>query len=101
MADSEKIKAEGEKAARLLIAQAEAEATQMHAEATARGLRAVAEAIQAPGGKNSMTQSLAEQYVAQLGEMSKQSKMIIVPDKPNDVSGVVATALSIGSSITG
>ena len=48
-----------------------------------------------------MSQRIAEQYVGQLGLMARESNMIIVPDKPNDLSGVVATALSIGDSIKG
>jgi len=38
-------------------------------------------------------------YVSNLSTMSQNSNMIIVPDKPNDIAGVVATALSIGNTI--
>ena len=34
----------------------------------------------------------------QLAEMAKQANMIIVPDKPNDISGVLATAMAVGQS---
>ena len=42
-----------------------------------------------------MVQQLAEKYVGELAEMAKQSKLVIVPDRPNDVSGVLATAMGV------
>jgi len=59
----------------------------------------IAAVVDTPGGSAAMVQHLAEQYVIQLPEMAKNTKMIIVPDKPNDVSGVVSTALSLTSGI--
>ena len=32
--------------------------------------------------------------------MAQSSKLVIVPDKPNDVSGVLTTALRLSSEIT-
>lgn len=78
-----------------LLAEAHAGSTRMHAEATADGLKAIAAALQSPGGKEAMVQRLAEKYVSELGEMAKQSNMVIVPDKPNDIAGVVATAMGV------
>jgi hypothetical protein len=42
-----------------------------------------------------MVQRLAEKYVGELSEMAKHSNLVIVPDKPNDLSGVLTTALGI------
>ena len=42
-----------------------------------------------------MTQRLADKYVSELAEMAKQSNLVIVPDRPNDISGVVATAMGM------
>ena len=42
-----------------------------------------------------MVQNIAEKYVGELAEMAKQSKLVIVPDRPNDVSGVLATAMGV------
>ena len=42
-----------------------------------------------------MVQQLAEKYVGELAEMAKQSKLVIVPDRPSDVSGVLATAMGV------
>jgi len=78
-----------------LLAEAQAGATRAHAEATADGLRAVALAAGSPGGREAITQQLAEKYVGELAEMAKQSKLVIVPDRPNDVSSVLATAMGV------
>ena len=82
------MRAEGAKAALALRAEGEAE-----------GIRAVAMAIKTDGGSQAMSQRIAEQYVVNLGEMSKHAKTIIVPDRPNDLAGVVTTALGVGDSI--
>ena len=42
-----------------------------------------------------MVQRLADKYVSELAEMAKQSNLVIVPDRPNDISGVVATAMGM------
>jgi regulator of protease activity HflC (stomatin/prohibitin superfamily) len=78
-----------------MLAEAQAESTRLSAAATADGLRAVAAAIGEPGGPDAVVQRLAERYVSELAEMAKSSNMIIVPDKPNDIAGVVATALGM------
>ena len=46
-----------------------------------------------------MVQRLAEKYVAELAEMAKQSNMVIVPDRPNDLAGVVATAMGMYANV--
>merc|ERR1719364_157071 len=78
-----------------LLAEANAASTRMAAEATADGLRANAEAVSEEGGKDAMVQRLADKYVSELAEMAKQSNLVIVPDRPNDISGVVATAMGM------
>jgi len=94
-AESIRLRAVAEAESVKLLAQAEAERTRMHAAATADGLRQVAEALNTEGGQEAMVQRLAERYVGELAEMAKNSQMVIVPDRPNDVSGVLATALGV------
>ena len=96
-AESERIRAEGAKSAKLLLAQAEAEEIRLHAEARAAGSKSVSEALAAPGGQAAMVQNIAEKYVGELASMARESNMIIVPDKPNDVSSVLSTAMAIGA----
>ena len=50
-------------------------------------------------GKNAAKMGRLTQYVVNLGEMSKHANTIIVPDRPNDLAGVVTTALGVGDSI--
>ena len=46
-----------------------------------------------------MVQRLAEQYIDNIGDMAKNAKLIIVPDKPNDISSVLTTALGVGGQV--
>merc|ERR1712100_433220 len=99
MGEAVRIKAESDKLAEILQGEGAAERTRMHAQATSEGLEAVGKVIEQPGGKQAMVQRLAEQYVTELPEMAKASKMMIVPNQPTDVSSVVATALSMTQAI--
>ena len=38
---------------------------------------------------------VAGRYVGELAEMAKSSSMVIVPEKPTDLSGVIASAMGI------
>jgi len=96
-----RIQAEAEKKSEILRGEGAAERTRLHANATSEGLEAVGRVVEQPGGREAMVQRLAEQYVTELPEMAKASKMMIVPDRPTDVSGVVATALSMTQAIGG
>jgi len=97
-AEAIRLRATAEAESIRLIAEAQAVSTRIHAEATADSLRAVGSAIDLPGGRDAMTQRLAEKYVGEMAEMAKQANMIIVPDKPNDISGVIATAMAVGQA---
>ena len=44
-------------------------------------------------------QRLAEQYTISISNMAKDSNVIIVPDKPSDVSSVMASAFAVGSNL--
>lgn len=98
-AEAIRVKASAEAESIRLLADANAMSTRVAAEATADGLRSIAKAIAADGGDQAMVQQLAERYVSELAEMAKNTNMIVVPDKPNDISGVVATALSMYKTI--
>ena len=98
-AESIRVRAQAEAESIRLLAEANAVSTRVSAEATADGLRALAAAIATEGGKEAMVQQLAQKYVAELADMAKSSNMVIVPDKPNDLAGVIATAMGIHGSI--
>ena len=95
-AEAIRLKATAQAESIRLIAEAEAVSTRIHAEATAAGLVAVSSALEGPGGRDAMVQRLAEKYVGELAEMAKHANLVVVPDKPNDINGVLATAMAVG-----
>mmetsp|Transcript_121010 Transcript_121010/g.214055 ORF Transcript_121010/g.214055 Transcript_121010/m.214055 type:complete len:344 (-) Transcript_121010:89-1120(-) len=94
-AESIKLRAQAEADSIRMLAEAQAASTRMNAEATADAFREIGEALAKPGGQDAMVQRLAEKYVDELANMAKHSQMVIVPDKPNDLAGVIATAMGI------
>jgi len=75
--------AEGAAAAILAIAQA-----------TAQGLRKVAETIQMPGGQEAVQLRVAEQYITKFGELAKASNTLILPATVSDVGSMIAVAMN-------
>ena len=75
--------AEGAAAAILAIAQA-----------TAEGLRKVAETIQVPGGQEAVQLRVAEQYITKFGELAKTTNTLILPASVSDVGSMIALAMS-------
>jgi len=93
------IAAEAERDAALLRAEGAKQSEIRKAEGEAEGIRLVGEALASESGSAAAQQRLAEQYVAKFSEMARESNLIIVPDKPNDITGVIASAMSVGNSI--
>jgi regulator of protease activity HflC (stomatin/prohibitin superfamily) len=75
--------AEGAAAAILAIAQA-----------TAEGLRKVAETIQVPGGQEAVQLRVAEQYIGKFGELAKTTNTLILPASVSDVGSMIALAMN-------
>lgn len=75
--------AEGAAAAILAIAQA-----------TAEGLRRVAETIQVPGGQEAVQLRVAEQYIGKFGELAKAANTLILPATVSDVGSMIALAMN-------
>lgn len=75
--------AEGAAAAILAIAQA-----------TAEGLRRVAETIQVPGGQEAVQLRVAEQYIGKFGELAKTTNTLILPATVSDVGSMIALAMN-------
>jgi len=65
------------------------------ADATAEGIRKVAEAIQAPGGFQAVQLRVAEQYITEFGKLAKQNNTVILPANLADVSSIIATAMNV------
>lgn len=64
------------------------------AQATAEGLRKVAETIQVPGGKEAVQLRVAEQYITKFGELAKTTNTLILPATVSDVGSMIALAMS-------
>jgi regulator of protease activity HflC (stomatin/prohibitin superfamily) len=76
-------------------AEGRAAAIRAVASATAQGIREVAVATQMPGGMEAVQLRVAEQYVAQFGEIAKKSSTVVVPANVSDVAGMIATAMKV------
>ena len=67
----------------------------MIAEATAAGVRAVADAIGDKGGMDAANLKVAQQYVEAFANLAKTNNTLILPTNVADVAGVVATAMTV------
>lgn len=97
---------EGEKAQVVLTSEAaytdqvnrargEAEAILFVADATAKGIDIVAEAIKRDGGPDAVSLRVAEQYVEAFGKLVQKSNTIVLPANLASPSGFIAQALTI------
>lgn len=80
-------------------AQGQSEAIKLVANATAEGIKKVAESIETAGGKDAVSLRVAEQYVEAFKSLAKESNTVIVPANTNDISGSIAQALTIFDSL--
>ncbi|NNE93397.1 MAG: paraslipin [Verrucomicrobiales bacterium] len=71
-------------------AEGKAREIQMLAEATAEGIRRIADAIESPGGQDAVNLRIAEQYVDQFGNLAKENNTLIIPNNLADIGGTVA-----------
>ncbi|HSQ79656.1 MAG TPA: stomatin-like protein [Casimicrobiaceae bacterium] len=88
-------KSEGEKQAEINNAQGQAAAILAIAEANSKAIRQVAEAMAAPGGMGAVNLKVAEQYIAQFGNLAKTTNTLILPTNVADVAGLIATAMAV------
>ena len=63
------------------------------ATATAEGIRRVAESIKLPGGYEAVQLRVAEQYVAQFGNLAQESTTLVLPANAADVGSMIALAM--------
>ena len=70
---------EGEKHRRTNEAEGTAQEIQIQADATADGVRAIAEAIQTPGGQKAVQLQLTESYIEQYGKILNHGDISVLP----------------------
>lgn len=76
-------------------AKGEAQAILAVATATANGLREVASALTADGGNQALQLKVAQQYVAEFGNIAKEGNTLVVPANLSDLSSMIALATNI------
>ncbi|KAJ2367380.1 Stomatin [Coemansia sp. RSA 2611] len=92
---------EADKAQQINRAMGEAEGIRQTATAEAQAIERVAQAIrQSDGGELAAGLHVAQQYVEAFGKIAKESNTIVVPAAANDVSAMVAQAMSVFSSVS-
>ncbi len=77
------------------VAHGEAEAILAVATATADGLKRVAVAVSAAGGREAMQLRIAEDYVTQLGNLARTANTLVVPANLTDIAGMIALATKV------
>ena len=76
-------------------AEGQASAILAVARATAEGIRQVADAIRQPGGLEATQLRVAEQYVAEFGNLAQKTNTLVLPANVGDVASMVATAMRV------
>ena len=89
------LESEAQKLQQINKAEGEANAIRAVAEATADSIRLVADSIQSKGGMQAVQLKVAENYIEQFGKLAKASNTMILPSNLADVSGIIATAMSV------
>ena len=86
---------EGEKQKRINEAEGQAKEIELVAVATAEGIRRIAESLSLSGGETAANLRVAEQYVAEFGNLAKRNNTMIIPSNMADISSMVATFMSV------
>lgn len=86
---------EGEMQARINMAEGDAVLIRAVAQATADGLRLVADEMDKPGGTQAANLRIAENYIEQFGKLAKESNTMILPTDLANVSGLVSSLTSV------
>jgi regulator of protease activity HflC (stomatin/prohibitin superfamily) len=88
-------KSEGDKQAQINRALGEASAIVAIADATAKAVRQVAEAVRQPGGIEAVNLKVAERYVDAFSGLARTNNTLIVPANMGDVASLISTAMTV------
>jgi len=88
------LRSEGEKQRRINEAEGRAQEILAVAGATAEGLRAIAKELETAGGRDAANLRVAEQYVAEFGNLAKTGNTLVIPSNVADLSAMVTTAMT-------
>lgn len=90
------------KSEQINVASGEAEAILMKANATSKGIDAVARSIATgqDSARGAVSLSVAEKYVEAFGRLAKEGTAVVVPGNMGDMGGMIASALSVYGKVT-
>ena len=90
------------KAEQINTASGEAEAIFIRANATARGIDAVAGSLKQgqDAAKGAVSLSVAEKYVEAFGRLAKEGTAVVVPGNVGDMGGMIASAMAVYGKIS-
>ena len=88
-------RSEGEKQKRINEAEGRSFEIEQVANATAKGIREIATAINEKGGVNAVNLRIAEQYLNEFGKLAKTNNSIIIPSNLSDIAGMIKAASSV------
>lgn len=88
-------RSEGEKQKRINEAEGRAIEILKVAEATGKGIREIALAINEKGGINAVNLRIAEQYLNEFGKLAKVNNSMIIPSDMADIAGMIKAASSV------
>eukprot|EP01147_Barroeca_monosierra_P000460 gene460-3795_t len=86
---------EASKQQRENLAEGEAAAIRITAAATAEALERIASAIQAEGGRDAVTLTIAQQYVEAFAKLAKENNTMLLPSNMSDPAAMIAQAGAI------
>ncbi|KAL4434785.1 hypothetical protein ABPG77_005312 [Micractinium sp. CCAP 211/92] len=95
------LSSEGSRQDQINRAEGEAAAILARAEATARGIELLADAIRQQGGSEAVALKVAEQYLDNFGAIAKAGTTMLLPAATHDPASMVASALSIYKQVSG
>lgn len=88
-------RSEGEKQRRINEAMGQAAEIEKVAEATAKGIREIASAINERGGQDAVNLRVAEQYIKEFGNLARTNNSLIIPSNLSDMAGMIASAMTV------
>ncbi len=88
-------RSEGEKQRRINEAVGRASEIERVAEATAKGIREIASAINEERGQDAVNLRVAEQYIKEFGNLAQTNNALIIPSNLSDMAGMIASAMTV------
>ena len=95
------LSSEGQKLQRINEATGDAQAMVARAEASAKSIRAVADALREAGAQDAVAMKIAEDYIEAFGKIAKEGNTMLLPSNTDNPAGMVAQAMSIYKSVGG